>query len=348
MNVASPENSVIRLAAVGDLLLTALPGSSIPGRGLEALSDEIRDLFASCDIVFANLECTLPGSEMVPTEPRVISTDAQIRSLKNSGINVVTLGNNHAFDGLSEGFLRTRNLLKEMDIRWCGAGRDIAEAFRPVILTIKGLTLAFLGTVDASSGMHRFAADSKSGVAPNETEAVCNVIRTLRREADFLILSPHWGEERFRMPSPKQVSQAHSFVEAGAALVLGHHPHVLQGMEMYEGAAIVYSLGNFFASRVYWTNGEMLTWNRFERTGCILVAELSADGVDGEKIRLEKSGWGKRCLERANALLARGVTERRYRYEAVRVKTLLPVLSHLRWANLRRIHHWQIWKGLRR
>ena len=96
----------IRFAAVGDLLLTAGPDDTISERGLEALSDGVLELFASCDIVFANIECTLAGCKTVPTEPRVVSTEKQIKSLRNTGINVVTLGNNHMFDCLDEGFHR--------------------------------------------------------------------------------------------------------------------------------------------------------------------------------------------------------------------------------------------------
>jgi len=344
------------MAAAGDLLLTAAPGGATPGRGMEVISDEVRELFASCDVVFANLECTMPGKQTVPLEPRVISTETQMRSLCQSGIDVLTLGNNHTFDAMHEGFARTRDLLTEMNIRWCGAGDDITEAFQPAIVECKGITLAFLGTVDGSSGMHRFASQSESGVAPNDTETVCEVIKALRGEVDFIIISPHWGKERFRVPSPGQIEQAHAFVDAGAAMVLGHHPHVLQGMEIYRGAPIAYSLGNFIPGNVYWDDGDILTWNRFERTGCISIMELSREGIrmvrqipvmdDGNSIRIETSGWGDHCLKQVNQLLTRGVTERRYRSEAFRVLKLMPILSHLRWSELRKMRFRHFQKGL--
>lgn len=89
-------SATIRLAAIGDLLLTTRPGEAVAGRGLEALSPEVRRLFASCEIVVANLECTLPGQDKVPTEPRVFTSEDQVHGLAAAGINVVTLGNNHA------------------------------------------------------------------------------------------------------------------------------------------------------------------------------------------------------------------------------------------------------------
>jgi len=191
----------IRFAAVGDILFTAGLDGAIPERGLEALSDGVRELFESCDIVFGNLECTLAGRETIPTEPLVVSSEKQIRSLQNTGIDVVTLGNNHTFDCLNEGFYRMGDVLADLRIPWCGAGLNIAEAFQPAIVKAHGVTLAFLGVVDKSSGQFRFAGESTSGVAPLDTGRVCRIIKDLRHEVDHVIVSPHWGEERFRVPS---------------------------------------------------------------------------------------------------------------------------------------------------
>ncbi len=336
----------IRFAAVGDILLTAKPGGAIPGRGLETLSDGVRELFESCDIVFGNLECTLSGRKTIPTEPLVVSSEKQIRSLRNAGVNAVTLGNNHTLDCLDEGFHRMNDVLADLGIAWCGAGLNIAEAFQPVIMEARGVVLAFLGVVDKSSGPFRFAGESTSGVAPLDTGRVCRIIKDLRRKADHVIVSPHWGEERFRIPSPEQIKQARAFVDAGASIVVGHHPHVIQGMEIYRGSPIAYSLGNFIANNVYWTDGNYLTWSRFERTGCVLVAELDSNGIqdvqqipifdDGETVCIEKSGWGYRCLRKVNRFLAQGVTPKRYRHEEFRIRTIKPILSHLRWSELRR------------
>jgi poly-gamma-glutamate synthesis protein (capsule biosynthesis protein) len=140
-------------------------------------------------------------------------------------------------------------------------------------------------------------------------------------------------------------------------MVLGHHPHVIQGMELYKETPIVYSLGNFLANHVYWDNGDFLTWNRFERIGCILLAELDKGGIqsvrqipifdDGETIRLENSGWGQGRLDKANQLLANGITSSMYRREAFRVRTLKPILSHLNWSKLSRVRPGHLRKALR-
>lgn len=345
----------IRLAAIGDLLLTTR--GAAPGRGLEALSEEILQLFADCDLVLANLECTLPGGEPVDREPRVFTSETQLRSLPAAGITAVTLGNNHAFDGGDEGFSRLTTLLNEIGVARCGAGRNLAEAGQPLILKIKGLRIAILAVVAGSSGMYRFAGEDTSGVPPLETAEICRQIQALRQQVDQVIVAPHWGEERFRFPAPVQIEQAQAFIEAGASLVLGHHPHVVQGLEFYRQAPIAYSLGNFLANEVYWDSGDLLTWNRFERTGFILLAELDATGVhavqqipvfdDGTHLAIDTSGQGERYLQRANDYLQAGITPLRYRRETFRVRTLLPILGQLRWEKLRRLRPSHLGKALK-
>ncbi|MDF1552152.1 MAG: CapA family protein [Deferrisomatales bacterium] len=352
-----PEPGSVRLAAVGDLLFTT---PTVPGRaarGLEALGADVRELLGGCHVVLANLEATLPGGEKVPTEPRVIATEEQIRSLSGAGIGVVTLANNHAFDCMDEGFQRLRALLDELGIVHFGAGGDRAEALQPAVVEIGGQRLAFLGTVDPSTGPNRFASPTASGVDRLDIEEFSRAIQEAKRSADHVIVSPHWGEERFRVPAPRQVEEARAFVDAGAALVLGHHPHVLQGMERYRGTPIAYSLGNFLTNHVYWDSGAFLTWSRFERTGCIVVADLDASGLrqvrqvptydDGETIRLETSGWGERCLRTANRRVARGVTPEQYRRERFRVERLEPILRQLRWARLKKIRPGHFTKAAR-
>ena len=349
-------DNTLRFAAVGDLLLTNNPDGS-PGRGLEALSEDLRSFFASCDIVFANLECILPGPDIVSTEPRVISTEKQIRSLRDSGINVVTIANNHTYDCFDVGFQRTRNLLSEMEILFFGAGEDLKEAFRPLMIEINGIKTAFIGVVDPSSGQSRFATETSSGPAPMWIDPIVGQIQTLRHEVNHIIVSPHWGEERFRLPSPEQVQHARTLIDAGASMVLGHHPHVMQGMEIYNHCAIAYSLGNFFANEVHFENGDRVTWKRFERTGCILSAKLTSDGIeninqipvfdDGKRINIETSGWGKQCIHKVNRFLSKGVTPRRYKRESFKVKIINPILSYLRWSKMKRIRPDHFRKAIR-
>ncbi len=340
------ENDKTRIALIGDLLFTVKPRGN-PERGLEVLSDEIKALFASYDIVFANLESTLPGDKIVLTEPRIVSSEKQFFSLEKSGIKAVSLGNNHAFDCFEEGFYKVVSALNKMKIPWCGAGLNIKEASKPLIMKVSGITIGFLCMVDKSSGPSHFADESEMGVVPLELEKNCQTIKALKEKVDHVIVSPHWGMERFRIPSPEQIEQAHAFVDAGASMVAGHHPHVLQGMENYKGAPIIYSLGNFLPNKIYWDNGDFFTWSKFERTSCILVCEIDKTDIvhveqipifdNGDKIFIEKTGWGNKCIEMVNSLLEKGVTNKKYEREAFLVTVIKPIMKHLSWSGLKRI-----------
>lgn len=337
----------IRVAALGDLLFTNAPGANAPGRGLESVSAPLRELFAGCDVVFANLECTLQGERTVPTEPRLIATERQATSMKEAGVNIVSLGNNHAFDCFDEGFSRLRSLLDDLGIAWFGAGENLSEALRPAVMEIRGIKLAFLALVDQSSAPSHFAGETTQGVAPLDTERACSLIENLRSQGNHVIVSPHWGEEQFRVPSPQQVRQAHAFIDAGACAVIGHHPHVLQGMAFYRQAPMAYSLGNFLANTVYWSDGDSLIWDRWGRTGCVLVMDLAPGGIkdiqqvltydDGKTINLHTRRWAKRHLQMLNARVAAGITPQVYERERFRVRRIRPIVSHLRWAEFRRL-----------
>ena len=160
------------------------------------------------------------------------------------------------------------------------------------------------------------------------------------------------------IPSPTQIDDARALVGAGASIILGHHPHVLQGMEFHQGAPIIYSLGNFIADEVYFSDGDAIRWNRAERTGCILVAELDAKKVanvrqlptfdTGRLVEIDESGFGSRRIEKTRRAILHGVTLSRYRREHLWVKTIQPILMHLRWSELKKLRLRQLRQAFRR
>lgn len=350
---AAPDEPVVRVAAVGDLLLASSPveaeDAATPARLAAA-----GELLADADVVVANLECTLPGDgTTVPTEPRVVARPEWIEAIARAGVSVVCLANNHMFDCLETGFRTLRDRLSSAGIGFFGAGEDLAEAAAPLTVEVGGKRLAFVAGVDERSGPSALAAPGRAGVAPLDMDALTDRVRRLAASHDRVMVSLHWGDERFRLPSPEQIRQAHALVDAGAAAVLGHHPHVLQGLETYRGVPIIYSLGNFLANTVYWQDGDRMHWNRHERTGCILWLELGPDGRiearqeatydDGHTIRRLDSPAARRLIGRRNRAVMRGVRRGRYRREHLRVRVLRPILAHLRWRELRRLR----WRNVR-
>lgn len=355
----------IRLGAIGDLLLAPAPNGAPYLRDHRLVTADIRQVFSGCDLVFGNLECTLPGDGgCVPTEPRVVATEDLVRAVGDVGVNVVTLGNNHTFDHLWRGYQNLRELLEEIRLPHFGAGSDLNETTTPLILTTGGLRVAFLAAVDERSHPYQFASEKGWGVAPLDMDRLVGQIQGLVPTVDHIIVSIHWGEERFLIPSPTQVAQAHSLAEAGATLVLGHHPHVLQGLEYHNDVPIVYSLGNFLADDVSFSDGDVMRWNRVERTGCILLADLTREGViniqqiptydAGDLVRTDTTGVGRRRIERVQRALANGITPGQYRREHVWVKTIKPALTHLRWSELKKFRvdqirrMWQLFQQSRR
>jgi len=338
----------VRLGAVGDILLTDGRLAAGPDRASRTIGPELRRRLGECDVIFGNLECTLPGSgETVPTEPRVVARPESVEAALAWGFHVVTLANNHTFDCLADGFHATRGLLGRCGVAWFGAGDDLDEAARPAFLEVGDMRLAFVAAVDHRSGPARFASEDHWGVAPLDVPRLTEIIGRLREQASRVIVSIHWGEERFLIPSPMQVGQAHALADAGASLILGHHPHVVQGLEVYQGVPIIYSLGNFVACDVPFSDGDVMAWNRTERTGCLLTVEIGADGIadvtqvptydSGWTVDVDESGFGERRIAKANRALSRGVTLGRYRREHFLVKTVKPTLDHLRWSRLKRL-----------
>jgi len=345
---APTKPDTIRLAAVGDILLADGRLAAGPDRASRIIGPELRRRLDECDVVFGNLECTLPGSgETVPTEPRVVATPRLVRSVLENTFDVVSLANNHTFDCLEGGHHEVRDLLEEIGIPCFGAGDDLDGAAAPAILNVKGIRIALLGAVDERSGAGQFAGPRQWGVAPLDVGRMTGAVRRLHRDVDHVVVSLHWGEERFLFPSPMQIEQAHALAEAGTSLILGHHPHVIQGLETYRGVPIIYSLGNFVACDVPFSDGDVMAWNRTERTGCVLTVELGPDGAavvgqtptfdSGRTVELDESGFGDRRIARANHALARGVTLGRYRREYFLAKTVKPALDHLRWSRLKRL-----------
>lgn len=349
MDASKPVNEPrICFAAVGDILLTRPPENRIYRRDQKLIAADTAAILQQCDLVFGNLECTLRCQDQkVPTEPRVFADPELVRAVRSAHFDVVTLANNHMFDGLECGFRKLKALLSELTLPGFGAGLDLREAASPAVIERNGIRIAFLGAVDAASGPYQFATETTWGVASLDLGRLTRQIRELRETVHHVIVSVHWGEERLGIPSPEQMRQARKLVDAGASMLLGHHPHVLQGLEIYRDAPVIYSLGNFLADDVYFSNGDSIRWNRCERIGSILVTEITASRVrvlrqiatydDGQLVAVEESGEGDRRLRRVARAIAGGVSISRYRREYRWTKIIRPTIAHLRPSALRQL-----------
>lgn len=171
----------------------------------------------------------------------------KVKLMQEMGIDLVTLANNHALDYGRDAMLDTIDTLDHAGIRHVGAGKNLAEARKPAIVELNGRTFAFIGATRVYPEADWAAGTDSAGMfsAYDGGAALAEEVKAAKQQADYVIAYVHWGIEREEMPNEVQKSIAHRLVDAGADLVVGAHPHVLQGLEYYQGVPIAYSLGNF-------------------------------------------------------------------------------------------------------
>jgi len=244
----------VTIAAVGDILLDRgvrrqldLHGALYPFRG-------VRRELRNADIAVGNLECPIT-SRGVPA-PKPISFRASPRlaaGLSDAGFDILSLANNHTLDRGRLGLTDTLRHLNAMGIAACGAGSTAEEAASPVVISRSGVRMAFVGFCDVVQDAS-YARKDLPTVADASPDAVRAAVKNASRMADVVVVSMHWGCEYQPRPTDRQRRLAHAAASAGADLILGHHPHVLQGLEWMpapsgRAALVAYSLGNFVFDR---------------------------------------------------------------------------------------------------
>ena len=205
----------------------------------------MRALLRSADIAVANFENPAPNAFRYHTQGTVFSADPKlIAGLRNAGIDIVSIGNNHIRDAGAQGIVDTIKNLKRYGIRPTGAGANLAAARQPAVMTVKGVKVAILGYDTIAKGYA--AGPSRAGSAQLTRAAVRSDIKKARAAgADVVIVYPHWGTEYTPRPFAAQQALARSVIDAGADMVIGNHAHYVGAMEVYKGHPIWYALGNF-------------------------------------------------------------------------------------------------------
>jgi len=205
---------------------------------------KIAPLLSASDIAFVNLESPFsdegpyyPGGLIFHAAPEMIS------GLELAHIAIVSTANNHARDCGSQGVEFTLQWLRQHGMAAVGSGFDSSQTHSGVVLIRHGVRFGFLGyTYDQSNGNWK---DIDPRVAIADPDVMTADVRNLKSRADVVIVSMHHGIEYMPRPSAAQIAFAHAAIDAGATLVVGHHPHVVEPTEQYHGGKIIYSLGNF-------------------------------------------------------------------------------------------------------
>lgn len=214
-------------------------GSTMAKPGAENIFTKVIPLLEKADLNVGNFECNFSHktdfSPLVLTPYLAYSPD-HVQYLKDAGFHILNMANNHTMQYGKEAFLYTENLLNHHGIKTIGTARS------PVtIIKIGNIRFAFLGY---SLRPNQFRNKNTEYIVGERSKIVCN-IKSLAEEVDHIIVSLHWGDEYVDYPNQEQRNLARECISAGASLIVGHHPHVLQGMEYYKKGFVAYSLGNF-------------------------------------------------------------------------------------------------------
>ena len=252
----------VKLMAVGDIFLETKDNINP--------FVNVKEAFSGKDVLWGNLETVLSDQgEEAEKAVQLYTSPDKVKYLKESGFDVLNIANNHIMDLGLEGFNETLDMLHRSNLTFIGASNHKFTQ-RHKIVKRKGIKLVFLGYCECGFSNY------KEGVFINriDEDSIVADISALKAHCDIVIVSLHWGIENVFYPSPKQINLARRLIDSGAALILGHHPHVVQGIERYKNGLIVYSLGNF----------QFITSRERNKQSIILSAEISKNGIEDYRI----------------------------------------------------------------
>ena len=235
------------IAAVGDIMLDGSAREIMQKNSYDFAFEKMRPWLLGADVAFGNLEGPLTKRGTAAQDKKYLfrsPPDKVAKALKAAGFDIVSLANNHSLDYGSVGLADTISALEKVGIKHAGAGASLTVARRAAVIERKGLKIAFLA-YSLTFPEEFWASSKKPGTVFGSREVVEADVRKAKRKADIVVTSFHWGRESQTELRPYQVALGHAAIDAGASLVIGHHPHILQAVEKYKNGVILYSMGNF-------------------------------------------------------------------------------------------------------
>jgi hypothetical protein len=283
----------LRVIGVGDVSLHGRFGRLGVGQAFR----HVRSEWEGADLLLGNLESPLATTGRVAESKVTLrAVPGSVEALRAARFDALALANNHAMDFGPGGLAETMSRLDEAGIPHVGAGPDNDSAVAPLVLERRGQAVGLLSFCDVEQSSPLYATCDGPGVAALKTDEAVRAVRELRPRVDWVVVQLHWGVEMASLPSPGQREQARRLVEAGADLILGHHSHVLQPMEVIAGVPVFYSLGNFLFSDVFWRGRDECDQ---PFVSCLRIHPIS-----------RKSGWAEVELRRGEPTRVRFVPAR--------------------------------------
>ena len=252
-------------------------------QAIPKLAPAVRDLFQSVDLVCVNFEVPIVSLDQIPIPkagPAIGQPVSSLQTCREWGVTHFSLANNHIMDYGRDGLVSTLNHLQDMTC--FGAGLNFHQAYQPCWVEAPGMRIALLSFAEAQFGVlqdEHFG--DQAGYAWIEHPLARKAVREAREKADWLIVQVHAGLEMVDLPLPEWRQRYREMIDIGADLVVGHHPHVIQGSECYKGKMIYYSLGNFYM--------DVMLQQADSGSGAALIVTLGDDGLKTEFIPLKTS-----------------------------------------------------------
>jgi len=261
----------LKLVFAGDIMLDRGVRASV----VKNLSGDYAQLFKNleilkdADIAFANLEGTASDKGRDKHNLYSFRMDPMvIPILKNAGIDIVSVANNHIGDWGVSAFVDTLARLKEAGVLYTGGGDNKERAEAPTIIEKYGIKIGFLGFSDVGPDSMKAGIDN-AGILLARDPRFNEIIEKASRHVDYLVVSFHFGDEYKPIHNKRQEYLAHKAIDAGAKIVIGHHPHVEEDTEIYKNGYIAYSLGNFIFDQ---------SWSEPTMKSILLNLKLYKDG----------------------------------------------------------------------
>lgn len=274
---------------------------------IDCISPELITKMRDADLCLVNNEfCYSSRGERFPEKAYTFRAQpTNVNILHQMGVDLAGLANNHVYDYGEEAFLDTLDTLKDADIPYIGAGRTANEAFSPYYAEINGVTVAFLAASRAEKHYMTPITDNDyhgiAGIYDWCDDRFVEEIRKADKVADVVIAYVHWGTEYSTVLQESQKTLAREYIDAGADVIVGTHPHILQGIEFYNDVPVIYSLGNF------WFNLEdidtVLLELEFTGTDCS-VHLVPAVQRDGKTTTVEGTDEGRRIFDHLESISA--------------------------------------------
>ncbi|MGH8915525.1 MAG: CapA family protein [Acidimicrobiia bacterium] len=241
------EKGYLVIQGTGDVAADPDYIPALASQGWDHAWSGLDGLFVEDDLTVINLEC-VPSDAGSPLNKAFVfrCPTAALPSMKSNGVDVANMGNNHSGDFGKEALVDGRANLIAAGIGAVGAGKDAAEAGAPALFEVSGWKIAVVGFGGVAPSDSWFATDDTPGMrSGDDTLAMVDAVAAADEVADLVVVSIHWGRELDTMPRQDDIERADAMIAAGADIILGHHPHRMQPLEMVDGAAVFWSLGNF-------------------------------------------------------------------------------------------------------